>query len=70
MNMPKEFYIAERSSINNAEFCGIYKGDFEAFHSLADIAKRIESDRRFNLQCQKAAKNNEIFRKSKQKEMN
>ena len=70
MNMPKEFYIAERSSINNAEFCGIYKGDFEAFHSLADIAKRIESDRRFNLQCQKDAKNNEIFRKSKQKEMN
>ena len=70
MNMPKEFYKTGRSNINNAEFCGIYKGDFEAFHSLADIAKRIESDRRFNLQCQKAAKNNEIFRKSKQKEMN
>ena len=65
MNMPKEFYIAERSSINNAEFCGIYKGDFEAFHSLADIAKRIESDRRFNLQCQKAAKNNRMFKKNK-----
>lgn len=52
--MTKEFYTTENYETDYSTFGGvIYSGDFDSYHSMADIAKRIESDFKFDKRCRK-----------------
>ena len=68
-SMPNAFYRTGRCTINHNEFGGtIYSSDFTTFNSLADVADRIASDRKFNIQCQRIAENRKCYKEQKRKE--
>ena len=63
--MTNEFYRTGNYETNHSTFSGIiYKGDYDAYHSMSDIAERIASDWKFDEQCRK----NEIARERKRKD--
>lgn len=54
---------------NNSRFGGvIYRGDFDEYHSLTNIAARIASDLRFDERCRKNIKMRESSKEIKNNE--
>lgn len=56
--MTENFYKTGNYKTDHSTFGGmIYKGDFDTYHSLSDIASRILSDTSFDKQCKKDTEN-------------
>lgn len=56
--MTGTFYLTKNYNADYSSFGGIiYKGDFDKYHSLSDIASRIVLDTRFDKQCKKNTSN-------------
>lgn len=54
--MNNTFHKTRIASIDTSAFGGIvYKGDFDEYHSISDMASRILSDWRFDKQCRNNA---------------
>lgn len=56
--MMTRFYETENYNVDHSTFgMNIYKGDFDGWHSMSDIADRIISDWKFDKQCKRNAEN-------------
>ena len=56
--MTRNYYTTRNYKTNHSTFGGIiYNGDFDCYHSMTDMAKRIESELKFDEQCRKNIKN-------------
>ena len=51
--MTREFYMDNPHYTYGGR---VYEYDFDGYNSMADIAARIETDRKFDKQCEKNAK--------------
>ncbi len=59
-----DFYRTKRFNADSSSFGGIiYTHDFDAHTTMADIARRIASDLRFDEQCRKNIENRERDKK-------
>ena len=63
--MTRNYCTPSNYNVAKSAFSGIiYKGDYDNYHSMSDIAERIASDLRFDEKCRK----NEEIRNRKHKE--
>ena len=70
--MTRRYYTETYDSYNTnySTFRGvIYKGDFDHYHSLSDMAERIMSDWKFDEQCRKNAENRDRQKKNLDKDV-
>ena len=65
--MMTNYYNNETYNVDHSTFgMNIYRGDFDSWNYMSDIADRIVSDWRFDQQCKKNAQNRDKNKKIKE----
>lgn len=63
------YYEVETFNVDHSTFgMNIYKGDFDGWNSMSNIAERIISDWKFDQQCKRNAENRDRSKQFKQQE--